>query len=297
MIRAPRLALADGFAQLVGHVLAHVALEQPGNLHDPRYVAWAREHVPADARATLEHDAALIAARWRVDRRLDVLHGMFELQRDLDEFRRTAARSLAELDACDVRSPELLAALRDEAIAPVAELLHTTLALLVDDVAAMLAGLAPRLEHARACAAPLLHRLDQLVPGFEQARVELVWALGVHGRAFPDRILVGVPADWSGCSAARQAVLAAHEHVVRSSLAADYLGGEWDALTSLARLLLRVEDAELRDAHSRWLAELDLDPLLDGVVARGWLARDDARALLGEPLERADRLARLEPIG
>jgi hypothetical protein len=143
MTRGPRVAIADGFAQLVAHVFAHVRLDaQPGNLYDPRYVAWARERIPADARGLLEHDASVIGERWRSDRRLDVLHGVFELHGDLDEFRRTAARPLAELDAHDVRSPRRLALLHDQAIAPVAELLHTTLALLVDDFALVLAGLA-----------------------------------------------------------------------------------------------------------------------------------------------------------
>jgi hypothetical protein len=286
------IVVADPFAQLVAHVLAHVALDgQPGNLYDGRYVAWAREQTTAVAHELLEHDAALIGARWRGDRRLDVLHGMFELHGDSNEFRRTTARTLAELAVQDVRSPQLLALLRGPAIAPVAELLHTTLSLLVDDFTLMLDGLGPQLEAARAQVEPLVLRLAAIVPELEHARVELVWGLGAHGRAFPDRILVGAPSAWSGCSAARQAVLAAHECCVRASLADDYLGSEWDALVGLARAMLSMSDSELRDAHARWLAGLDLDELLSGVVARGWLSHDDARTLLEDRLERASRLA------
>jgi hypothetical protein len=282
---SPRVTVADGFAQLVGHVFAHIPLDQPGNLHDRRYVAWSREAMTTDARAMLEHDAALIASHWRSDRRLDVLHSMFDLHGDLDEFRRTAARPLAELEAHEVRSPKLLALLRRDAIAPVAELLHSTFALLVDDFAA------PQLEHARAEVEPFVRRLDAIIPGFEHARVELVWALGVHGRAFPERILVGAPVAWCGCSPARQAVLAAHEHLVRSSHAVDYLGSEWDALVRLARELQRASDPKLRDAHAQWLAELDLAALLEGVVDRDGLTHDRARALLEDPPGRAHRLA------
>lgn len=295
-VSGPRVVVADGFAQLVAHVLAHVAIdEQPGNLHDGRYVAWARQWIPADARELLEHDAALIGERWRSDRRLDALHGVFELQRSLDDFRRTAARPLAELDANDVRSPKLLALLREHAIASTAELLHATLGLLVDDFALVLAEVAPQLESARAQVEPLVHRLAAIVPGFEHARVELVWALGVHGRAFSDRILVGAPAAWSGCTAARQAVLAAHEHMVRASVGDDYLGSEWDALVRLARVMHDANEPELRDAHARWLAELDLDALLRGVVTRGWLAPARAASLLADPPGRAKRLALHEP--
>src|SRR5262245_24840925 len=90
----PDIAVADGFAQLVAHVLAHVELDRAGNLYDARYLAWAHEHLGADARAVVEHDAALIGAHWRADRRLDVLHGLFGLHRDLSAFRRTAAAPL-----------------------------------------------------------------------------------------------------------------------------------------------------------------------------------------------------------
>jgi hypothetical protein len=286
-----RVTVADGFAQLVGHVFAHIPLEQPGNLHDRRYVAWSREAMTSDARAMLEHDAALIASHWRSDRRLDVLNGVLELHGDLDEFRRTAARPIAELEAHDVRSPRLLALLQQDVIAPVAELLHATFALLVDELAALLASLTPQLEHARARIDPFVRRLDAIIPGFEHARVELVWALGVHGRAFPERILVGAPVAWCGCSPARQAVLAAHEYLVRSSHAADYLGSEWDALVRLARELQRASDPELRDAHAQWLAELDLATLLEGIVGQDGLTHDRARALLEDPPGRAHRLA------
>jgi hypothetical protein len=216
---------------------------------------------------------------------------MFELQRSSDEFRRTTGRSLAELDMHDVHAPRLLESLRDSVIAPVAELLHTTLALLVDDFALVLAGLAPQLESARAQVEPLVDRLATIVPELGQARVELVWALGVHGRAFSERILVGAPATWSGCTAARQAVLAAHEQLVRASAAVDYVGSEWDALVRLARAMRHADDPELRDAHARWLAELELDELLSGVVARGGLTHDGARSLIDAPRDRADRLA------
>lgn len=288
----PWVVVADPFTQLVAHVFAHVALgQQPGNLHDDRYVAWARERIREDARALLEHDAKLIGARWRSDPRLDVLHGVFELHGDLDGFRRTTSRTLAQLDVHEVRSAELLSSLRGSAIAPVAELLHTTLALLVDEVARVLTEIAPQLAAARAQVESLVDRLATIVPELERSRIELVWALGVHGRAFPDRILVGAPSAWSGCSAARQAVLAAHEHCVRASVADDYLGGEWDALVRLARAMQDASEVELRDAHARWLAELDLDDVLRGVVARGWLSQDRARSMREDRLGRAAQLA------
>ena len=269
------VVVADGFAQLVAHVFAHVELDRAGNLYDPRYVAWARQHLSADATAVVEHDARLIGAHWRADRRLDVLHRVFGRHRDLSAFRRTATQPLG---------------LRDEAIAGIAELLHTTLALIVDEFELALAQLVPQLEHACEVVEPMIARIAEVVPGLERASVELVWALGMHGRAFPDRILVGAPESWSGCTPARQAVLAAHEFSVLASEADDYFESEWDALVSLARRMQRIEDVELREAHASWLAELALDDLLRGLVARSQLSQGDARLLLDDPPSRARRI-------
>lgn len=297
MTSGPVVAIADDFTQLVAHVLAHVELGRAGDLYDPRYVAWAREHLDAGCCETLEHDAALIGARWRADARLDVLHGMFELHGDLAEYRGTMSRTLAELDPHEVRSAGVLASLREGAIAPIAELLHTTLALIADDFAAALRRLGPLLGHGCAQLHPRLQRLVAAVPGLEHARVEVVWALGMHGRAFSDRILVGAPSSWSDCRPERQAVLAAHECCVRASEADDYVGSEWEALVTLARSMQRLDDLALRDAHASWLAELDLAELVRGVVARGWLSHEQGRALIDDTPGRARRLAQLEDAG
>ena len=275
---SPSLVVADSFAQLVAHVLAHVPLDQAGNLYDPRYVAWARRHADAADRQLLEHDAALLARCWRADRSLDLLHGFCQLHRSLAAFERSCSRALTQLQPEQVDDPQLLAALKG---APAAELLYATLALLADRFASTLARLEPQL--ARACdqMQPFTRRLAEVVPGLAGARVELVWALGMHGRALRGRILVGAPSTWSRCSPARQAVLAAHEHLVGSAGAdrtADYYECEWAALTGLAAYMHKA-DSELRAAHAGWLAELDLSDLTAVLLARGRVTPAQIQAL------------------
>lgn len=296
MAGGPSLAVADGFAQLVAHVLAHVPLDAPGNLYDSRYLAWAETAIGAGERAILAQDATILARCWSEDSRLDRLHGYCALHRSLARFRVTAGRELAALEAAEVSAPGLLAQLRE---LPAAELLHASLALVVDDFEAVLSTLEPELARACEQMSPLLEGLAAHVPGFASARVELVWALGMHGRAFEDRILVGAPAAWSGCSPARQSILAAHEHVVLASERRDHVGREWDALTGLARLMATVDaDTDalgLRAAHADWLASLRLTELLAELVERRWLSPALARTLDHEAGARARALAQFEP--
>ena len=290
MTTGPIPTVTDGFTALVAHVLAHVPLDQPGNLHDPRYVDWSRARFDRDTQALLEHDGALIGAHWRARRELDVIHGLFELHHDLDGFRRTAARPLADLEAHEVASPTLLARLQYEG-EPMIELLHTSLALVDRELERVMLCIEDSLDEARSELAHWCARVAACVPTFSHARIELVWALGLHGRALADRILVGAPAPWNRCAPARQAILAAHEHLVARSGAADYLAQEWSALTKLARALAETDDAELACAHAEFLAQLDLDELLTGARQHGFIEADTATALRREPLSRARRLA------
>lgn len=279
--------IADEFTQLVFHVLAHAPLRGPGNVHDPRYVAWAAERCDADDQRLLGHDAGLLARLWDADPRYDALHRFCDLHAGLREFSACAGRALAQLRASEVAEPELLEQVRE---LEGAELLHATLALVAPGFARVWAELAPTLEHADASVRAWIDRLDRHCPGLADARVELVWALGLHGRALSKRILVGVPAAWSGSAPARQAVLAAHEHAVVRFGGRDYVTDEWAALTGLAQQL-RGAESQLRDAHREWLASLALSPLLAAVVARGYVDAREAEAIDRDPLGRADRLS------
>ncbi|MFV8755975.1 hypothetical protein ACNOYE_35940 [Nannocystaceae bacterium ST9] len=255
-----RVAIADDFTQLVTHFLAHVPLAGPGNLADPRYVEWAREQLDPSDRATLEHDAALLARLWAADPRLDVLHGLCELHGDLDEFRRTTTRSLAELHNEDVRLPDLLAALRE---LEGAELVHASLSAMVEGFAKLRVELEGALVLGRERVMPWLGRMRGPVPELGAASIELVWAMGEHGRALWQRILVGSPAAWNRIDPARVAMQAAHEVLVRASEIAEYVEVERWALAELGSRM-RDADGELRAAHASWLASLDRSSVLLG---------------------------------
>jgi hypothetical protein len=270
--------IADEFTQLVFHVFAHVPLRGPGDVHDRRYVAWAAGVFEAADRELLAHDAALLARLWNEDRRYEVLHGFCDLHASFAEFLKCSERPLSELRPDEVADAELLVRLRE---LPGAELLHATLALLAPSFTRVFAGLKATLEQAGASVSEWLGRLQ-----LAEVRVELVWALGLHGRALPQRILVGAPADWNACSPARQAVLAAHEHTVAGVAMGNYVDDEWAALTELA-YRLRDADPELRDAHRDWLASLDLAPLLAAVVARNALSAAEAEAIDADRFGRA----------
>jgi hypothetical protein len=275
------------FAQLVFHVFAHVPLDGPGNTHDRRYVAWAAGRFEAADQRLLAHDAALLARLWNADSRYDALHRFCELHQGIAGLLACADRPLAELRADEVADPGLLALLRE---LPGAELIHATFALLAPGFLRVFAELEPTLERASVDVRVWLERLEPACPGLSRVGVELIWALGMHGRALAaHRILVGAPAEWNGCSPARQAVLAAHEHTVAGVESGDYVEVEWTALTRLAAAL-RDAESPLRDAHRDWLASLHLSPLLVAAAARGYLGASEAEALDRDPASRAERL-------
>lgn len=252
------LRVAEGYTQLVVHLLAHVPLAGPGNLADARYARFVAPHLRGDERALLEHDAGLLARLWAADPRLDALHGLVDLHGDLDGFRATAARPFAEVHAGEVASPELHALLH---ALPPAELVHTTLALLDDRFASMReAFVDAALARALGDVQPWLARLQVHVPELAAQPIELVFAMGPHGRALPRRVLVGASADWNGLDPLAVAVQAAHEALVRACPHEGYVAVErW----ALAELTARLRDAApaLQQGHARWLAALDCSGL------------------------------------
>ncbi len=248
-----RVVGADGFTQFVTHLFAHVRLAGPGNLADPRYVAWVGERLGEADRAMLDHDASLLARMWAADPRMDVLHGLCELHADLGGFRATANRSLGQLDSTEVGDPALLERLRELAAG---EFVHSSLSAMLDGFGQVLAEIDAALERACASVQPWVTRLAVEVPELAGVSIELVWAMGEHGRALPSRILVGAVAAWNRLTPAQVAVQAAHEALVRSSELDEYLAVERWALAELGSRLARA-DPELRSAHARWLARLD----------------------------------------
>lgn len=275
------LGIADDFTQLALHVLAHVPRPAPGDLYDPRHVARAAAlHAPL-AHTRLRDDAALIAAMPG----LDVLDLLPLLHRSLAAYAPTAARPLADLAPHEVADPAVLRALQET---PSGELVHITLALLADEFAANYAAhIVPWCRHAIAAIDPWLTALAEHAPGLAEHPIDLAWPLGPHGRALPDRLLIGSVDPVT--DPITPSIVALHEYAVCTSGQVAYTHAEWHALVRAARWCARAP-APLRDAHARWLAGLDLRPLLAAAVAADLTTQGRAHALQTAPQARADLL-------
>lgn len=279
------VAAADGFTQLVFHVLAHVPRPGPGDLFDPLHRDRAAPHFSSATTSLLASDAATLSQLWHADRSLDVLDALPDLHASLPAFRRTATRALAELTAADVARPDVLSAL--QRLGPPAELLHATMGLVADEFARVHAEvIEPELARARD---PIIASLAPLtmIPDLATATIELVWALGPRGRSMPARLLIGSPRP--DLDPRLPAVVAVHEYAVSTSGQVDYVRAEWSALRRAAGWL---RASPLRDVHATWLAGLDLSALVDAVHALGLITAFEADALQRLPDARAQLLSR-----
>lgn len=289
------LSVASDFTQLALHALAHLAIDDPGRLDDPAYLAWSKRELPREAREPIERDAGVMAALFGRDPRSAIVHAMPELFRDVAQLRASAARDLAELGPADVAAPGLLAPLREVEV--LAELLRAAMALAADAfVATWKGGLEARCQRGARMLTPHLEAMRALHPTLRDARVELAWPLGARGRAFARRIVVGVPDDFASTDPRTPAVLALHEAVVRAQRCESrdarerYVRIEWSALREVARCV-GAAPPELRDAHAAWLASLDLAPLCAAACALGLTSESIAARIATEPRERAYLLA------
>ena len=284
------LALAPDATQLALHALAHLAIDDPGRLDHPAYLAWSKRVLPVGAREPIERDARVMSALFAQDPRSAVVHALPELSRDIAQLRASAARDLRELGPDDVAAPWLLDPLREVEV--LAELLRSAMALAAPAFLEAWRELAPRCEEGLSTLRPHLEEARALHPALRDARVELAWPLGARGRAFPRRILVGVPHDFADTDPRTPVILALHEAVVRAqpSDAGDsrehYVRVEWAALAEVARAIEPASPA-LRDAHAGWLASLHLAPLCEAARELGLVSAEAAAQIASEPADLA----------
>jgi hypothetical protein len=269
--RAP-IEPTSSFADLVFHVLSHLAVPGHTSLHAPRYVVWARRELDAGAVDPIAEDATVLSALHAAEPHVESLHALPFLHDRIDDMLASAARPLDELRPVDVADAAVLRALRS--VDPkLVDILRADIALAGRAYARTFeARIRPLLV--RACDAlrePFAIACD-LMPSLLTARIELAHPLGRRGRVIRDRIVVGAPSVWNDVTPESAIVLAMHERAV--SLAQ----GEWATVERLAlrEVARRLEHAPtpLAEAHHRWLHTLDLPPLLPEITAQSCCVGD-----------------------
>jgi hypothetical protein len=257
---------APPVVELGFHALAFVPAPEPGSLHDPRYTAWSRAWLPAEAWQPLDRDAPLLAAlviragpAWWLLQHLPFVH------RDLATLVAKATLPVAALDPQEAIHPEAVAALCRLAVdhAPLVELQRTALALVARAyVHAHAAVVAPRLARAAQAVAPALALAHAQAPSLDGCDVLLTFALGARARAYGSTIVLGAPTGWNGLPPERPAVLLLHERAVtlaarwtaRRDAPSFWASSEGVALRATEAL---VQGTPLEGAWQAWRAEID----------------------------------------
>lgn len=266
----------DACAELCFHALAHVPLADPGSSYDPRYLAWAAGFGLADAGRRADGD---LVARSIGTRARPLLHHWIAVWRDLEQLAASCTRALVELGSADVADPALLASIHATGDAAL-EVFHTSIALDLDAWRALHRDVvAPAMDRATSVVAPMLVSVAQRVPTLQSQTIALSWVLGPRGRGHPTRLVVGAPAAWHDGTPEQSVVIALHEHAVRDLARGDWASVEWSALCRVADWVAAWP--ELRRAHERWVARLDLGSLSDTLRRRDVIDQTTADALVG----------------
>ncbi len=282
-----KLSVASDFTDLVFHVFAHIRLRGPGDLFEPAYMAWAQKALSPKLNAILSWDSKLLLQL--ESHHLTPLQSMADLHRSIMSFRKTTPKKMRGLHTTEVENAALLDALVQ--LHPASEVLHVTLGLVAAEFEAIHRDLIrPHTVQTLAPVAELLEALAPFVPGLRSFPIELVWPLGPRGRALPHRVLAGAPAPWNNIDPATTAVVALHEYAVHLGSANSYVRTEWAALLTNTMWMGHAPE-ELQKAHQRWLALLDLQPLLENLEQLRLITAKEAQSLSVEKMQRPTVLA------
>lgn len=272
--------------ELAFHGLAWVDLgRDPGTLANPAYQKWARRVLPPAASRALIDDASMITQAFAYDTQgaLHLAPVLFQSMHGLKLYatRGPSLKGITEVD-------ETYGA----GLTRPSHALHWFSAALYRSAGAytpyfdsslklQLLAHCERMEI-------LLARARLVDPSLESKRVELSLALGQHGRAFGELLVVGVELiEPSEQADMRSVVQLLHESAVSAEVGASYLNAEWAALVGLSK---RVRGTVFEDAHSEWLAELNLDAIIEGKRRDGTVSVELQERLATERHTRAQGL-------
>lgn len=267
---------------LVLHLFAHVPLDDPADLSEPRWCEWIAPRVGRTSERREEAEA--LAARWPLVAQASSLQLLPLLCADLRQLQRAALRPFSQLEAAAVADPEVLRALQRLDV-PLLELLWVSLGLELEGWLRAWPELEAALQASSRECEPALAQLATWVPELRRLPLALAPSLGPRGRAFPEQIVVGAPLEWSALTPRDAALQAAHEALVHAAQA-EWSAAEPRALRGLAAALAEAP-SEWRAAHAAWLGRLDLR----GVAEQ---APELAPLLALPPERRADALRELK---
>ena len=274
-----RVGVGSDYVQLAVHTLALVPLPGAEDLSELGYRAWVERALPRSAFEPIVRDAALVRSVHAGRPEARCIQWLPELFDSIEQLSAEASFDAAALT--DAARPDLLSRLQRSEPA-LLELVRG--AMLLAAPAYRSAWPSAECERGIEAAAVALTEAEAVLPALAASRVELVWALGRRGRAYPDRLLVGVPGDWRGTTADEVAVIAMHELLVRGGRGG-WAQTEWRALRELTRCMA-VAPSSLRQAHEQWLAALSLTSLCAEAVAGGLVSEELAARILNEPASR-----------
>ncbi len=282
----PLCSPAPLLRELAFHGLAWLDLApDPGNLDRPGYQKWARQALPPAAVRALIDDAPMITQAHAHDtqRAMHLAPVLFLTMSALKSYatRGPSLKGIAELDEAYAAS-----------LPKPSHALHWLSAALYrcagaytkyfdSSLKSQLMAHCERME-------PLVERAREVDPSLAPKRVEISLALGQHGRAFGELLVVGVelmaPSEQADM---RSVVQVLHESAVSAEGRESYINAEWAALVGLSK---RVRTTVFEDAHRDWLAGLNLDAIIEAKRRDGTLAAEVSESLAVEVAQRAEVL-------
>lgn len=257
---------ASAWTEAVFHVLAHVPSSAPASCHSRAYVAWSASLLGPSTDRELGDDVASLARVASTHAALGAVQILAWVFDDAVPATAVSDRELAALGAVDVADPTALracvrAGASAEILRAAAELELPRLANVAADDG--LASADPSLIAA-------LSRVSPAAPALADFRVATVRALGLRGRVFGERILVGAPTMlrdlWQieaphahvAWQAAHEATVAAVARDLRARRRDDD-ANDWATVERLA--IARLSEGAAREGlaseHAQWLARFD----------------------------------------
>ncbi len=271
--------VVNAHAELAFHVFACIPcaagappLASAASLYDPTYEAWSEARgAPV---ATIREDAAVLRSLLADPHAASTISLLALVHESIEDFLRGAVRPLLELTTLEVTDVSALTLLCASSASPAIEIVRADMALDARSFEKFYAAhTVPRVKAVAEHVARMTHP-PHAPAWLRSGSWELSLALGIHGRVFGSRVVVGAGrvSEPLGPAAARAHALICHEHAVaRASavLGARGLATDWAWVEALSIAVERdlIRRGALPLTHADWLGTLSLDGLAEIAAA------------------------------